>query len=75
VAADRLDLLGDLGRRAAFGAFERHVLQEVRDAVLRFLLVSGTGGDIGAERDGLHPLHPFGDNGEAGGEAGELDGF
>ena len=75
VAADRLDLLGDLRRGAALGALERHVLEEVRDAVLRLLLVAGAGGDIGAERDGLDPLHPFGDDGEAGGEAGELDGF
>ena len=40
VAADRLDLLGDLHRGSAFGAFEGHVLEEVRDAVLQLLLVA-----------------------------------
>ena len=34
IAADRLDLLGDLARGAALGALERHVLEEMRNAVL-----------------------------------------
>ena len=66
VAADRLDLLGDLRGRAALGALERHVLEEVRDAVLRSALVARAGGDIGAERDGLDAVHPLGDDGQAG---------
>ena len=75
VAAHRLDLLGDLRRGAAFGALERHMLQEVRDAVLVRGLVAGAGGDVGAEGDGLHPVHAFGDDGQAGWQAGELDGI
>ena len=74
VAAHRLDLLGNLRGGAALGALERHVLQEVGDAVLLRQLVAGTGADIGAERDRLHPVHAFGDDGQAGGEAGQLDG-
>ena len=40
IAADRLDLLGDLARGAARRALERHVLEEMRDAVLVRLLVT-----------------------------------
>ena len=75
VAADRLDLLGDLRGGAAFGALEGHVLEEMRDAVLGLRLVARAGGDVGAERDGLDPLHPFGDDGKAGAEARKLDCF
>ena len=62
VAADRLDLLGDVGRGAPFGALERHVLEEVGDAVLLRRARGASRTDIGAERDGLHRLHPFGDD-------------
>ena len=58
-----------------FGALEGHVLQEVGDAVLLRGFVAGAGGDIGAEGDGLDPVHAFGDDGQAGGQAGELDGI
>ncbi len=75
MAADGFDLFGDLGGRAAFGTFEGHVLEEMRDPVLRLGLVAGAGGDIGAERDGLDALHPFGHDGQAGGQPGQADGF
>ena len=41
VAADRLDLLGDGERRAPLGALERHVLEEMGDAVDLRRLVAG----------------------------------
>ena len=75
VAADRLDLLGDLHRRPTFGALERHVFEEMRDAVLRLQFVARASRDVRSERDGLDPLHPFGDDGKAGGELCQLDGF
>ncbi len=75
VAAHRLDLLGDLRRGAALGALEGHVFEEVRDAVLLRGLVARAGGDIGAEGDGLDPVHAFGHDGQAGRQAGELDGI
>ena len=65
VAADILDRLGDLGRGAPLGALEGHVLEEMRDAVLGLGLVAGAGGDIGAEGDGLDPVHGLGDDGQA----------
>ncbi len=75
MAAHRLDFLGDLRRRAAFGAFERHMLQEMRDAILYLGFVAGAGGDIGAQRDGLDPLHPFSHDREAGGQSGQANCF
>ena len=74
MAADILDLLGDRHRRALFGALERHMLEEMRGAVLAGVLVAGAGGDVGAERDGLDAVHPFADDGEAGGQPGDADG-
>ncbi len=71
--AHRLDLLGDLGGAAPLGALEGHVFEEMRDAVLLRQLVARAGGDVGAERDGLHPVHPLGHHGQAGGEAGDAD--
>jgi hypothetical protein len=53
VAADLLDLLGDLPRGAALGALERHVLEQVRNAVLVGFLVAAAGADPDAERSGL----------------------
>ncbi len=40
MAADRLDLLGDLRGRPAFGALEGHMFQEMRDTVLDRLLMA-----------------------------------
>ncbi len=75
VAADRLDLAAMCGGVAALGALEGHMLEEVGDAVLGLRLVAGAGGDIGAERDGLHRGHAFGDDRQAVGQAGDLDSF
>jgi hypothetical protein len=74
VAADRLDLLGDLPRRAAFGALERHVLEKVRNAVLLGLLVAAAGADPDANRGGLQVRHGVGHDGQAGGKTGHFNG-
>lgn len=66
VAADILDRLGDGGGTPALGALEGHVFEEMRDAVFRRRLVAGADAGIGAEGDGLHPVHPFGQDGQAG---------
>ena len=68
VAANRLDLLGDLARAAALGALERHVFQEMRDAVLVRPLVAAAGADPDAERRGLQMRHAVGDDRQAGRE-------
>ena len=60
---------------ARCGAFERHMLEKMRDAVFRRGLVAGAGADIGAEGDRLHPLHPFGQHGQAGGQRGDRNVF
>ena len=73
VAADRLDLLGDLARGAPRGALERHVLEQMRDAVLVRLLVAAAGADPDAERGGLQMRHAVGDDRQAGRKAGDFD--
>ena len=62
VAADRLDLLGDLARGAVRGALERHVLEEMRDAVLVRVLVAAAGADPDAERGAFQMRHRVGDD-------------
>ena len=50
IAADRLDLLGDLTGRAPPRALERHMLEEMRNAVLVMKFVAAAGSDPYAER-------------------------
>ena len=57
VAADRLDLLGDVERRAPLGALEGHVLEQVGDAVDLCRFVAGADVDPGADRHRLHVRH------------------
>ena len=64
VAADRLDLLGDLPRGPARRALERHVLEQMRDAVLVRLLVAAAGTDPDAERGAFEMRHGVGDDHE-----------
>jgi len=68
VAADRLDLLGDLPRGAARRALERHVLEEMRNAVLVLALVAAARADPDAERGALQVRHRVGDDREARGQ-------
>ena len=54
VAADVLDRLGDVARAPPSRALERHVLEEMRQSVLRDGLVARAGGDENADGGGLH---------------------
>ena len=73
LAPHRLDLGGDGERRAARGAFEGHVLKEMRDTVDRLRLVARADIDPDSEADGLDTVHPVGNDSHAVFEAGELD--
>ena len=73
VAADRLDLLGDLARACAACALECHVLEQMRDAVLVRPLVTAAGADPDAERGGLQMRHRVGHDHEAGGKTRDFD--
>ena len=73
VAADRLDLLGDLTGRAALGALEGHVLEKMRHAMLVRLFVATAATDPDPERSGLEMRHGVGHDDESGGETANLD--
>jgi hypothetical protein len=73
IAADGFDLLGDLPRGATRRSFERHVLEEMRDAVLVRLLVAAAARHPAAERGGLQVRHPVGDHDQSGRETGDFD--
>jgi hypothetical protein len=69
--ADVLDQLADLARRAAAGALEHHMLEQMRDAVEWRRFVARPGRRIEPDRDGFDALHrPAGDT-EAVGEGGQ----
>ena len=65
VAADGIDLAGDLFGGAVLGAFEDHVLDEVGDAVRLRRLVARAGFEPNADRGRADVLHLLGDNGQA----------
>src|SRR5215467_7996155 len=65
LAADRFNLLGDIGRAAPLGALKRHVLQQMGDAVLARLLMAGARGHPHAERHRLQMRHVVGDHAQA----------
>ena len=65
MAADRLDLLGDGAGAAPLGALERHVLEEMRDAVDLRRLVPRADIDPEAERDRVDRVDPVGDDPQA----------
>ena len=64
VAARRLDLLGDVARRPPPGALEGHMLEEMRNAVLAWLLVARPCPDPDPERHRLQLRHGMGHDGE-----------
>ncbi len=70
IAADRLDFLDDLPGGAPFRALERHVFEEMRDAVLVAPLVAAAGIDPNAERSRLEMRHRFGHDADAGFQGG-----
>ena len=74
VAADVFDFLGDGLGVAALGALERHMLQEMRDAVDVGVLVPRADLDPGAQRHGLDLVHRIGNDAQAVGEIGDGDG-
>ena len=65
VAADRFDLLDDGERAAPLGALERHVLQEMRDAVELAPLDARASVDPDADRRGLETRHVDGGDPQA----------
>ena len=65
--------LGDLARGAALGALERHVLEQMRDAVLVRQFVAAARADPDAERDGLQMRHAVGDDRQARRQLGDFN--
>ena len=68
VAADGVDLAGDLLGSAVLGAFEDHVLDEMGDAVRLRSFVARTGFEPNADGSRADVLHLLGDYGEAVGQ-------
>src|SRR5258705_548051 len=73
IAADRLDLFHDLARAAPRGALERHVFEQMRDAVLVRLLVAAADAGPDAKRCGFQMRHGVGNHREAGWKLGDFD--
>ena len=73
IAADRLDILGDLTRGPPRGALERHVLEQMRNAMLVRLLVAAAGADPDAERSGLQMRHRVSHDRETTGQTRDFD--
>src|SRR5580658_10286898 len=65
VAADRIDLTGDVFSGAGLGPLEHHVLYEVRDAIEFGILIAGTGLKPDADRDRADMRHLLGNDGKA----------
>ena len=74
MAADRLDLLGDVEGGAGRRALEHHVLDQMGDAVDLGPLVAGADTDPDAERRRLDMGHRIGGDPQAVGESGDPDG-
>ena len=64
VAANRIDLAGNVLGGAVFGPFEDHVLDEMGDSIPLRVLVAGPGLDPYSDRDRANVLHLFGENGQ-----------
>ena len=73
IAADGVDLAGELLGGARGGALEDHVLDEVGDAVEGGGLVARAGGDPDAHGDGADVGDGFGEDEQAVGEDGPAD--
>ena len=64
LAADRLDLFGDVAGAPPRRTLEGHMLEEMRDAMLAARLAPAAGADPDAERDGLDLGHGVADHGQ-----------
>ena len=73
VTADRLDLLGDIVGRAALGALEGHVLEQMGDAVDFRRLVAGSDTDPGPQRHRFHGRHGIGGDSQPVVQGGEMN--
>ncbi len=73
IAAHRFDLLRDLARATPRGSLERHVLEEMRNAVLVRPFVPASDADPDAERSGLQMRHRVRHHDETRGKARDLD--
>jgi hypothetical protein len=73
VPAHGLDLLGDVAGAAALGALERHVLEEMREAVDLRRLVAGADANPDAQGHGFDPLHGLADHAQAVGQRADPD--
>src|SRR5579885_2260797 len=62
IAADRVNLAGNVFGRSVFSALEHHVLNEMRDAVPLRIFVAGTALDPNADRDRADVFHLFSDD-------------
>ena len=65
VAADRVDLIGDLQRGARRRSFEQHVLDHMRNAAHVIGLISRADTDPNPQRDRLNVVDVLGDNSDA----------
>jgi hypothetical protein len=61
LAADGVDSLGDILGTSARGAFEEHVLDEMRDAALLLRLVSRAACEPHPDAHGSHVRHSLGE--------------
>ena len=73
IAARRLDLLGDIARRAPPRPLERHMFEKMRQAMLVGAFVARSRADKNTERGGFEMRHALGDDPQAGRQSGDLD--
>src|SRR5687768_350802 len=71
-ATDVLDRLVELARRAAAGALEQHMLEQMREAVMLLGLVARSGAREQPDRRGLDPGHRSGHHAQAAGKGRDL---
>ena len=73
IAARRLDLLGDVARRAPPRSLERHMFEKMRQAMLVRAFMARAGADKNAKRGGFQMRHALGGDPEAGRQSGDFD--
>src|SRR5262249_18514640 len=73
ISTHRLDLLGDLTGRAPRRPLERHMLEQMRDAVLVGPLVAAPRTDPDTKRSGFQMRHGVSHHGQTGGKVRDFD--